>query len=382
MRSGKSTKDGYGRTVGIIFSFLLHLVVAVAVLRAPPPKPAPEPIISVTIEPASFLQPKTSKQAANQIVSPSQAKAAPPPEETRLLSERDSATEKEQIRRGDEGGFPGQRKPAAQSQASKQSGGKKTSEPSHDEAQKKAAQKEAKSPQEKKPPEKPQEAPQKPVHETVAKNRPEKLTDLHLDNSTLAKKFGAAESAEPAQAKSSSSEASKAASEPLSDYQAFSRPPGSGAAFLGQGGINDHLPNLPDGDITMLNAKANTYAGFVRRVAVQVFSQLRARGWERLSASEIRQMSDFTTVEAVLSPAGKLLAVKLLEGSGSANFDSVLEQSAQAGAKDPNPPAGARAEDGNIHFIFKARSWSSTGANARSGGFSERRWLLLATGLE
>jgi TonB family protein len=382
MRSGKSTKDGYGNTVGIIFSLLLHIVVAVVVLRAPPPKPPVEPIISVTIEPPSFLQPKTSKKAPEQIVSPSQAKEAVPPEETRLLSEKDSATEKEQIRRGDEGGFPGQQSTSAQSQASKQSGGSKASEPRQEESPKRVVQKEPKPPQEKRPQEKPLEPPQKPVRETMAKNSTGKLTDLHLDNSTLAKKFGGAEPADPEQAKSSSPEDSKASAEPLSDYRAFSRPPGSGAAFLGQGGINDHLPNLPDGDITMLNAKANTYAGFVRRVAVQVFSQLRSRGWERLSAFEIRQMSDFTTVEAVLSPEGRLLAVKILEGSGSANFDSVLEQSAQAGAKDPNPPPGARAEDGNIHFIFKARSWSSSGANPRGGGFSERRWLLLATGLE
>jgi hypothetical protein len=382
MRSGKSTKDGYGNTVGIIFSLLLHIVVAVVVLRAPPPKPLVEPTITVTIEPPSFLQPKTSKKAPEQIVSPSQAKKAAPPEETRLLSEKDSATEKEQIRRGDEGGFPGQQSTSAQSQASKQSGGEKASEPRQEESPKRVTQREPKPPQEKRPQEKPHEAPQKPVRETVAKNSTGKLTDLQLDNSTLAKKFGGAESADPEQVKSSSPEDSKTSTEPLSDYRAFSRPPGSGAAFLGQGGINDHLPNLPDGDITMLNAKANTYAGFVRRVAVQVFSQLRSRGWERLSAFEIRQMNDFTTVEAVLSPEGRLLAVKILEGSGSANFDSVLEQSAQAGAKDPNPPPGARAEDGNFHFIFKARSWSSSGANPRGGGFSERRWLLLATGLE
>jgi hypothetical protein len=167
----------------------------------------------------------------------------------------------------------------------------------------------------------------------------------------------------------------------LSSYAAFSRPPGTGATFVGSGGVSDHLPNLPDGDITLLNAKANTYAGFVRRVAVQVFAQLRSQGWEKLSMNEVRRIDDFTTIEAILSPEGRFISLRLVEGSGSSSFDSVVKQAVAGGMKDPNPPAGARAADGMIHFIFKARSWTSIGAG-RSGAPSEHRWILLATGLE
>jgi hypothetical protein len=167
----------------------------------------------------------------------------------------------------------------------------------------------------------------------------------------------------------------------LSNYEAFSRPPGSGATFVGSGGVSDHLPNLPDGDITLLNAKANTYAGFVRRVAVQVFAQLRSQGWEKLSMSEVRRINDFTTIEAIMSPEGRFITMRLIEGSGSPQFDSVVKQAVPAGMKDPNPPAGAKASDGMIHFIFKARSWASIGAG-RAGAPSEHRWILLATGLE
>jgi hypothetical protein len=175
---------------------------------------------------------------------------------------------------------------------------------------------------------------------------------------------------------------SQSSSSDLSKYEAFSRPPGSGATFVGSGGVSDHLPNLPDGDITLLNAKANTYAGFVRRVAVQVFAQLRSQGWEKLTMGEVRRIGDFTTIEAILSPEGRFMTMRIVEGSGSPSFDSVVKQSVAVGARDPNPPAGARASDGKIHFIFKARSWASIGAGGRAGGPSEHRWLLLATGLE
>jgi hypothetical protein len=180
----------------------------------------------------------------------------------------------------------------------------------------------------------------------------------------------------------SQSRANQSPSQSLSEYQAFSRPPGSGAAFLGTAGISDHLPNLPDGDITLLNAKANIYASFVRRVAIQVFTQLRSQGWEKLSAQQIRQLQGFSTIEAVLSPDGKFLRAQLIESSGSTAFDGVLNLSVQTGARDPNPPTGALAKDGLIHFIFKARSWSQIGVNRRSGAPTEQRWLLLATGLE
>jgi hypothetical protein len=206
------------------------------------------------------------------------------------------------------------------------------------------------------------------------------LKSLKLDETTLSERFGRS----AAQAKQGNEQANQPQTENTSpsSYAAFSRPPGSGAAFLGDAGINDHLPNLPDGDITLLNAKANQYAGFVRRVAVQVFAQLRAQGWERLSAIEIARLSDFTTIEAVLSPEGRFMRIRLLASSGSSAFDTVVNLSVSSGASDPNPPAGARASDGLIHFIFKARSWSQVGAGRRTGAPVEHRWLLLATGLE
>jgi hypothetical protein len=147
-------------------------------------------------------------------------------------------------------------------------------------------------------------------------------------------------------------------------------------------GSRDYLPDIPDGDVTLLNAKANKYAVFVRRVASQVFANLRGAGWRTLQAADIRSISKDGIFEAILSPKGELISVSLTSSSNSPRFDAILNQAIKRGAKDPNPPQGAEAEDGNIHFIFQARSWVQIQANARTGAPVERRWLVLGTGLE
>ena len=341
--------------VGLGVSIALHLLIVLFILRAPV-LPIPETTaIDVTFEP-----PRTGVRK-QQIVSPPQTKAEKPPENTDRISDVDATAIKEQIKRGTEGGLPNPPAPPQPPVTESKS-----------QPQRQAAPKEpvAKTEPIKEPPTKQQPAPRTNPHKEL------NLKDLKLDDATLAMKFGNINKNAPAAA------ARAAQSAPdLSNYEAFSRPPGSGATFVGSGGVSDHLPNLPDGDITLLNAKANTYAGFVRRVAVQVFAQLRSQGWEKLSMSEVRRINDFTTIEAIMSPEGRFITMRLIEGSGSPQFDAVVKQAVPAGMKDPNPPAGAKANDGMIHFIFKARSWASIGAG-RAGAPSEHRWILLATGLE
>lgn len=361
---------------GLLGSILLHIIFLVTLLNNKPAAPELPPMMEVTIEPPSALAPKKSAQE-KQIVSQSEAPKVTPPVETERLSEQEQFAVEEKIRRGDGGGAPSQQ-PSNGQQPRPES---KATEPEQPRKEQKQPQKKTENEAVKNKPSKrtSEERPQK-----HAEKPPHPLTNLRLDTSTLEEKFGAAAERKRKEENTDDSEnVSKPPSPPsLSQYKAFSRPPGSGAAFLGSGGLSDYLPNLPDGDITLLNAKASQYAGFVRRVAVQVFAQLRTRGWENLSASEVRRIGDFTTVEAILSKDGKLQEVRLVESSGSAAFDSVLGDAAKAGAKDPNPPPGAVASDGRIHFIFKARSWSSTSSNPRNGALRESRWLLLATGLE
>lgn len=357
MNSGKSTHIGKDyEQIGLGISVLFHLLVFWIVFNTKPLTPPLPTTIEVTIEPASILAPK------RQIVSPS-VPSLKPPENTDKISDVDSRTEVEKIRRGDPGGAPG--KPEQQAQPSKPQEQQKPSVSQPEPPQRLAPKAEAK--QSERPPVKSQEPQSK---------RDLHVSDLKLDSATLTSKFGNTPQ-NPSKARSSNSSASD-----LSQYQAFSRPPGSGATFVGTGGINDHLPNLPDGDITLLNAKANTYAGFVRRVAVQVFAQLRVQGWEKISAQQLQRLGDFTTIEAVLSPDGKFIRASIVGLSGSDAFDSVVNTSVSQGASDPNPPEGARAKDGLIHFIFRARSWSQIGISRRSGAPTENRWILLATGLE
>jgi len=142
-------------------------------------------------------------------------------------------------------------------------------------------------------------------------------------------------------------------------------------------GSSAHLPNIPDGQITLLNAKADRHAVFVRRVALQVFGKLKQLGWTNLSSGEISRIRSFAMVEAVMSPEGKLLAASVKDSSGLKKFDGTMLEAGKDGTWDQNPPTSAKAADGNIHFIFKARSWSArVGETGR-----EKRWLLMATGL-
>lgn len=145
-------------------------------------------------------------------------------------------------------------------------------------------------------------------------------------------------------------------------------------------GVQDYLPTVSDGEITMLNAKADKYATFVRRVAEQVFAQIKSGGFLGLSIAELQRLDGPVRFRAVLSPKGELLRVETIFSSSRTGFDEVVKKAVERGARDPNPPKEAVAADGNFHFLFEsqARGW----VEESSRGRNERRWLLLSTGLE
>lgn len=328
---------------GTLISLLVHALVFSWVVFQPAPTVSTPKVFKVNILPPAEAPP--FQTSSKQIVSPSESTTSDtPPKESRFLSDRDSVVEREQIKRGDgletgptlgKGGVaaPPPAKPVPQ---------RNTTVPRPRET--------------KKPP---------------AKD----LKYLALDPKTVAKEF--------AMKRNLTDELKAGGNTELFNprtYRPFSRNSGSGARFLGARGASDYLPDLPDGDITLLNAKASKFAVFVRRVGTQVFQHLRMSGWESLTQADIRALSDYATIRAVLSPTGDLLKVVLEYSSGSDRFDSVLEGAVRTGAHDPNPPQDALAKDGNIHFIFKAKSWSAT---ASRGKFPvEKRWLMLGTGLE
>lgn len=119
------------------------------------------------------------------------------------------------------------------------------------------------------------------------------------------------------------------------------------------GGSAQVLADVPEGGVTLLNTKAFRYAGFVRRVAYRIFDDwtllARTTTWRR---SDLDRVTLVPTVEAILDPSGNLLDLRVARTSGSPSFDRVVVEACRRGAWDRNPPAGAEASDGRIHFYF------------------------------
>ncbi|MCB0331104.1 MAG: energy transducer TonB, partial [Bdellovibrionales bacterium] len=325
-------------TCGLVISLLLHLFLFILAQTRIDYSPKGPAVIEVSLVPSNLFPQQPEKR---QIVTEPQSKAVETaPENARFEAERNRFAEREQIKRGDG--------PDAGSVVGKPNPATPPLPPS---------------PQAK-PQQQQQPQQQTPKQSTAAKStttqspqtKNRQIRSLRLSPDDLQGEFGI--SAPKKDFGPKAQEFLKNPSSSLGGYQPFSRPAGSGARFLGNSGSSDFIPQLPDGDITLLNAKASKFAVFVRRVATRVFSELRASGWETLSSSDISRMKDFSTIHAVLSPEGKLLSVRVEGQSGSSTFDQVLNRAVQGGASDPHPPEGALAADGNIHFIFKARSWS------------------------
>lgn len=319
-----------------ILSILLHFLILTIINPSIIPQKPERMSLSVIEFPAT--------KPPVQIVSPPDIQTESRPDNPKYISDKDNKAEIETIKRGDLGGSPGQDTSA--------------------ETSKKSVPIEA--------PKSPRETGKaKQNSETLALLQKPKQKKLKLQDQNLLSKYG------EQQNEKVDANQSVGSSQP----KEFSRASGSGAAFFGTRGTPDYLPQLPDGDLTLLNTKASQYAVFVRRVATRVFGQLRQNGWDSLMASDIHRITDMVTVEASLNPTGKLVEARILQGSGSTKFDEILLLAVKKGIEDQNPPPEAALDDGNFYFIFKSRSWSR-GAINRSGLPTEQRWLLLGTGLK
>lgn len=300
-------------------SLLLHLLLLLVLRTQPTPQ-----FEQISVELKDFAP----KNRSTQIVSPPQSPEAPPIENKAYLSERDARAEHEQIRRG---------------------------------VEEKTIQKAV---QQKAPPAAQRQTEQQPQKSAA------KITSLHLNQKDLDDSLNAKNAPRPGEKSDAERNAELMTREPFSQ-QSFKE------LFLPRSGSPDFLQDIPDGDITLLNTKADRFAVFVRRVANQVFGNLRKLSWQDLPASEIARIHGFVTVHAVMTKEGKLLSLAVEESSGNSYFDRVLKSAVEKGAWDQNPPAAALAKDGNIHFVFKARSWVRGSGNR----MYEQRWILLGTGL-
>jgi hypothetical protein len=123
------------------------------------------------------------------------------------------------------------------------------------------------------------------------------------------------------------------------------------------GGTLDFLPTVHEGDITLLNTKAEQFAPFVRRVAMRVLENLRIFLRRSLGGAGVHGAQEFATVEAVMDRSGRLISLTTKERSaqGALDSDRNLQAACREGFFDRNPPDGAQSADGNIHFLFEVR---------------------------
>jgi hypothetical protein len=122
-----------------------------------------------------------------------------------------------------------------------------------------------------------------------------------------------------------------------------------------RGGSMDFLPTVREGDITLLNTKADLFAPFVRRVAARVFEHLQIALRQAAQRASGGSGREYAQVEAVMSKAGQLMSARLVErgSNGALGADRELLNVTKPDIFfDSNPPSGAEAADGNIHFIL------------------------------
>lgn len=351
-----------------------------APLKAAPPATVekPKPQEEEKLQPP---EPKLREQLPEQIVSPPDQVNDQAPEKSRLLSDRNSTTKEETVARG----FP---HPAPESKEQPQA--KKELE------QPKPPAQVAKKPPEALPPAKPTkeqplvkkepERTKPPVQ--LAMKPPEARPALKPTLEKEMDQLPESRTGETAQPKRETPEASDAAkrapqlfarpdellsqgwlqeaeqnrerektrqSPSGSDIVAMAPPPAPKLFSLPDpAGTPDDLPDIRQGNLTFLNTKAHRFAPFVRRVALRVFQHLIILQRKNLHINDVVAARDVSTIEAKLDDKGELKGLVIQTRSGSYAVDEALLKACENGAWDENPPQEAHAEDGMIHFIFRA----------------------------
>jgi hypothetical protein len=282
-----------------------------------------------------------------QIVSPPDEGEEKPPENPRLLSDRDNTVKDEMVRRGE---------PAAGSREAKSAPARKAP------------------PQEQSVQAAPKPPPERAGADVNARASSPKAAALPKLDQLLAQPGDLVREglAEPGELGAAAPE--QHASSQRTDLLGHGDPWGSAGL---RGGTRDFLPAVREGDVTLLNTKAEQFAPFVRRVAMRVFENF-VIGLRR-SYDDGRATEEFATVEAVMDKRGNLFPLHTRYSSLSAALatDRNLQAAVRDGFFDRNPPPGAESNDGNIHFVFNTRVVLVVDPNGRR----VPAWALLGAGL-
>lgn len=303
---------------------LLEVDMLPAPVRPAPPAAKPGPPAA----PAAPAPPPVTLPE-RQIVSPPEHGEERVPENTRLLSDRDVTVPEETVKRGDPA--PGDPEARLRAVAPEQ------------------PQKPAPAPRQAAPPKPPRVAradrpPRAP--ERAALPRLDQLLPQPGD-------FARDLPAGPAPAETAPAPEQHAAI-PRNDLLRYGDPWRRGGL---SGATLDFLPAIREGDITMLNTKAEQFAPFVRRVAVRVFENFRINLRRSVDAGRFDSSQEYASIEAVMDRNGQLVSIEVRDRStsGGLGTDRNLQAAVREGFFDRNPPSGAEAMDGRIHFVFDAQ---------------------------
>jgi hypothetical protein len=333
----------------------------VRIIDAPRPqaaaKPAPKPAPQVAAKPPEAAKPieePPPQQPApepperkiplpeQQIVSPSDAGKNEAPPDTRLLSDRDNRVAQQQVKRGNPA--PGEAAP-----------GEKAPKPAP----------------------KPAQPPKPSDRRSGGSNQrepPPRISSLPSLDRLMPNALRLADESYGAQP-----EVRPGDQVAQLDQPRRLQPRGSDGVWIPTGGpigTLDFLPDVREGDITLLNTKAEVFAPFVRRVAVRVFQNFLISLKRDLAGSAL-STTETVEAEAVMDSRGEMIAFTVHQRSARISLasDRRLQQACNDGFFDRNPPPGARAKDGNIRFIFITAVQSA--ATPRGNSY----WVQMSAGL-
>ncbi len=289
-------------------------------LVPPLPKVAPQPA-----PPAAAPAAPAIPVPKQQIVSMPDEGEEKAPENPRLLSDRDNIVKEEMIHRDE---------PAAGSPEAKQKPPPQAAE--------------AKAERQPPPPKAPAERPPKPQPAALPK-----LDQLLPPTDELVRE-GLVQPQAPAQGAAPAPAPEQQASIERKDLLRHGDPWRNGSL---RGGSLDFLPAVREGDVTLLNTKAEQFAPFVRRVAMRVFENFIISLRRTVYSSLQGAVQESVIIEAVMDKRGNLLNITTKDRSVSIALatDHNLEAACRQGFFDRNPPPGAESNDGNIHFLFEAQ---------------------------
>lgn len=342
----------------------------IVVKLAPAPAEAPRPPqVAQAQQPAASLP-------ANQVVAPSDQENNLPPDGRAFLSDRDNRVEQETIRKGNpEAGqqAPPQQQPPPPAQPPQVASAPKPQPPA---PPKPAAERPAKAPPAKAPPAKAPQAKAPPRAQAKAPSRgrdvppppdtkpgetiPQRLPGL---NELFAPPEEVLAKAELERRAAGGERSRGAVDDPRKDL--VSAPPPAPGLFSGMRGSFDYLPDVAQGNLTMLNTKADRFAPFVRRVGTRVFQNLLIYQRQNLEASDILAANDVVTARVTLDASGKLKNLEVEDHSGSMAVDQTLIDALRQAAFDDNPPKAAANANGEYEFVFQAQLLAGVGPGPR-----------------